>query len=104
METSRDVSRKQQEEVLANALEIFVRRSSVRGDLWAKYDEKDALAHIEDKAARLRAGMMIKDARAELGESLDIDELHAALIDDALDLCNYAVFFVRHLRGLKPPE
>lgn len=92
-------SHEQQASVLDRALAIFDERNRLRLDVWAQFDEDDALFHIKSKLARLESlsGQMFykNDDREGPG-------VREAFIDDALDIINYAVFAVRHAEGLKP--
>jgi hypothetical protein len=67
--------------VLIEAMDKFVERNAKYKDLWQEYGIDDSLLHIKSKAAR------IVRLVAEDGLSADID--------DAIDLINYAVFFIR---------
>lgn len=74
--------------VLEDALEIYVERSKERGQLWKDFDPEDAALHIKSKSARVLA----IEARGQDAE------------DDALDLINYAVFYIRHKRAVGLPK
>lgn len=71
--------------VLKEATDIYIERERTRGSLWKDFDIEDAMVHIYSKAGRIRKAV-------ELGHSAE---------DEALDLINYAVFYIRHIRGLK---
>jgi hypothetical protein len=93
-------SERQQFDVMVRAFEIFRERSIVRGDLWAKFTSLDAFQNMESKMARIQHG------RQRLEEIDDLHKDHHVLlesvVDDALDLINYATFLIRHLEGSKP--
>jgi hypothetical protein len=86
------VTNEQQMEVLIHAFEIFIERNADRKDLWAEYGVEDSLLHIRSKAGRL-ARLLGEDQRLSVKEK-DLDE--------AYDLINYCVFFIRHMLGWVP--
>jgi len=71
--------------VLEEAHDIYVERSKERGQLWKEFEPEDAKLHIKSKSARV----IHRDGFAE---------------DDALDLINYAVFYIRHMRAVGLPK
>jgi len=77
--------REKQYGVLEEAYDIYVARSKERGQLWKEFDPEDAKLHIKSKSARV----IHRDGFAE---------------DDALDLINYAVFYIRHMRAVGLPK
>ncbi len=87
----------QQFDVLVRAFEIFRERSHVRGDLWKDFHVKDAQHHISSKQARISKAI----ERADSGV-LGLTEFEIEVVDDALDIINYAAFIVRHVEKLYP--
>lgn len=75
--------------VMLEAFQIFVQRNAKRHDLWKQFGWEDSALHIRSKAARV--GLTLDPA-----VDLDPDDV----LDDALDLINVAVFFVRNVRGV----
>jgi hypothetical protein len=67
--------------ILVRAYYKFVERNAKYKDLWAEYGIDDSLLHIKSKAARI--------VRLVAEDGLGAD------IDDAIDLINYTVFFIR---------
>lgn len=94
-------SERQQFDILMRVFEIFRERSEVRGDLWADFDAADALRNMESKLARIGAALKTHAAVTKVHSAKTV-KLNDALVDDALDLCNYAVFLIRHIEGAKP--
>lgn len=96
-------SERQQFDTLMRVFEIFRDRSEVRGDLWAEFAPHDAVQNMKSKMARIDRALtgLPGDGKMKLSEDTII-RLKEAIIDDALDLCNYSVFLVRHLEGAKP--
>jgi len=78
----------QQMVVYLEAFELFVQRNSTYEDLWKDYGWMDTLTHLRSKSMRL--------VRKFWRESPSTDKI---LLDDAMDLINYAVFFVRNFRA-----
>jgi hypothetical protein len=74
--------------VLMEAFDKFYERNAKRVDLWKQFGWEDSALHLRSKAARIALA---------LDKGLDIDP--EELLDDAIDIINYAVFFVRNVRG-----
>jgi len=68
--------------VLVECLKIFDERNSKYKDLWKEVGQDDNLHHMKHKVARV--DMMFRSGETD--------------VDDALDLINYAVFFIRNGR------
>jgi len=77
----------QQLELLLAAFEKFVDRNHHYRDLWMQGGAADSAHHIKSKTARIVWSL----DRLREGHPLDAD--------DALDLINYAAFFVRNARA-----
>lgn len=90
-------SERQQFDVMVRAFEIFRDRSRVRGDLWKDFHVKDAQHHIASKMARITKA----EERLQSGD-LGRIEYEDEVVDDALDIINYATFIVRHVEKLYP--
>lgn len=72
--------------VYGQAMRIFHERDPKYGSLWKQYPTSTHLVHMDSKLARTKA-------------NVDEDDL-----DDAIDLLNYTVFFIRVSRDqLLPP-
>jgi len=76
--------------VLMEALAKYAEREKQYGSMWKRYGCRDAADHCRSKAGRLDMAIyrMLKG-----GEDVNDGD-----IDDAIDLINYAVFFIRHAR------
>lgn len=70
-------------QVLGEAFEKFQERNAKYKDLWKEGGVSDSVHHIHHKATRVRV----------IGSTDP-----GAAIDDAIDLLNYTVFFVRNTR------
>jgi hypothetical protein len=75
--------------VLMEAFDKFQERNAKRHDLWKVFGWKDSALHMRSKAARIALA---------LEGDLDVDP--EELLDDAIDIINYAVFYVRNVRGV----
>lgn len=71
----------QQLQVFKHALRVFNERNEGRGDLWKNFDARNHAVQMQSKAARCL--FSAENGLADQG------------LDDALDMCNYAAFFVR---------
>lgn len=74
--------------VLHEALQLFMARNEGKyHDLWKAYGAEDSLQHMKSKLARTKQNF--QDTLASDAGALDID--------DALDLINYTVFYIRNV-------
>jgi len=78
--------------VFARALEIYVEREAEHGSTWKQFGAGDAAHHVVHKAARMKSAAPL----AERGTPVALRAL-----DSAVDACNYAGFYVRHIEGAK---
>lgn len=87
---------REQMAVFLDAMTIFQERNARYGDLWKEYGWRGNLLHVQSKAARVRRvwwdGHRIQVP--DLGTA--VDHLQSDL-DDAYDLLNYTVFFIRNV-------
>lgn len=89
------VTHVEQMEVLLQVFAKFVERNAQYKDLWRNGGPRDSANHIESKAARIQHfTRMIADIDWSLSE---VD----APVDDAIDLINYAVFYIRNVAGAR---
>ena len=73
--------------VLLECFGIFIERNERRKDLWARFGWPDSLMHIRSKAERLA---LLLDGSDQKPQDME---------DEALDLVNYSIFFVRNSRN-----
>ena len=85
-----DLSKTDEEQllVLQEAFEKFQERNKKYKDLWKKGGWLDSAHHIRSKSERI-VNLL------STGATLEEAELH---IEDAVDLINYAAFFIRNVR------
>lgn len=86
IETETDSERKHAEH-MGLAFEKFAERNEVYKDLWKDDDIEGTVAHVKHKAMRV-------------GRLTDPE----SMIDDAIDLVNYAVFLLRLVTGDEAQE
>lgn len=86
--------------MLLAALQIYLQRDKIRGDLWRSRPLSHKMEMIAEKHDRVMAGL---DRLSEV--PLDDDDLAIeiirAMIDDLLDIVNFAVFGVRLIKEKK---
>ncbi len=87
--------------VLQKALDIYIQRSTVRGELWAGSTVETMLYDASSKLARARGAVQMlsgfhspDDPRAE--------PYREEALDSLADLINFAAFAHRHITGEKP--
>lgn len=73
--------------VLAEAFNEFLKKNAKYKDLWKKGGWQDSAHHVRHKAARVA---MVLDEQHDMAAG--------EVIEDAIDLINYAVFFIRNAR------
>jgi hypothetical protein len=78
--------------VMNEALLIFQERERSRGGLWMQTGYPDSALHIKSKALRLNQAVAMGAAEGE------------EAIDEALDVINYAAFYVRNARASRDGE
>lgn len=79
----------EQMSVFLDCMQLFQERNAKYGDLWKEYGWRGNLLHVQSKAARVRKVWW--DSKDPFGHNADID--------DALDLINYAAFFIRNVEA-----
>lgn len=80
----------EQMDVFREALELFEQRNNSDdgySDLWKEYGWEDSLVHMRSKLRRVEQRFR---------------NLTSQDLDDALDLLNYTVFFIRNVRAANP--
>lgn len=82
---------RKQLEVFVEALRIFESRNAAYGDVWMQYGALSNLLSVARKVDRTMEAWW-HDSPGEL------PVMHKDALDDAIDLINYAVFFIRNAR------
>jgi hypothetical protein len=83
--------------ILLIALEIYLQRDKIRGDLWRTRPLSHKLEMIAEKHDRVMAGLD-KLSQIEQGQDDLAIEIIKAMVDDLLDIVNFAVFGVRLIK------
>ncbi len=73
------------------ALKIYQRREKVHQGNWKRFGWKDSIHHMKSKFSRLNQHRLMASVHGE--------EAFTGDLDDAYDLMNYTVFFVRNVVG-----
>lgn len=92
--TNRDQMR-----TLLDAFLKFRERNDLRENLWAEFPASDAVHHARSKIARVEA--MVAKLERDAFPNGRRGELEAEILDDSLDLINYAAFVARNVTGRK---
>lgn len=78
--------------VMVEAVQVYDKRSAVYGQLWQQYGALSNLLSVARKADRLMEEWWHNDGAPPV--------MHKDALDDAVDLLNYTVFFMRNARVL----
>ena len=81
--------------IFTRSLIKYIEREEEYGQTWKQFDPADAAHHARHKASRMWA-FAERPNNVEAGEIV-----MAAGIDSAIDICNYAAFYIRHFEGTK---
>jgi hypothetical protein len=86
--------------VLAEAMDIFIEKDALRGDMWRQYPPSDKIREIRERADRLTSANTILARMAEENGDTHAngDLVEETLISDALDTINYAAFLIKQIR------
>jgi hypothetical protein len=76
--------------VFAMAMQIYEVREVKRGGLWKEFGPEDKLMHLRDKLRRTER--IWENYQSNGDDPLLVD------VDDALDILNYAAFFIRQVK------
>lgn len=77
--------------VLAEAMKVYVAKSQVRGQMWLDFPPSDKVRELDERVARIQNAMNVLQTDCET-EAVD------AIIEDAIDVINYAAFLVKQIR------
>ncbi len=73
--------------VLERAMEIYLDRDRIRGDMWRTRPPSHKIEMIREKLDRVERGLSLVDETV----------VKNAVLDDATDIINFAVFLVREI-------
>jgi hypothetical protein len=72
--------------VFKRAHDIYVAKSQVRGQLWLHFPPSDKIRELRERVARLEQAYA-NEANVDI------------MVEDALDLINYAAFFIKQIEA-----
>lgn len=84
--------------VLDEAMKVFVAKSHVRGQMWLDFPPSDKIRELQERVRRIENAYK---ARHTAGLTDDGGSLHVyedAIIEDSIDIINYATFLVKQIR------
>jgi hypothetical protein len=90
-----DLALQQQMEILADALVIYAERNEKYHDNWKRMGWRGTLVRLRERAERLWDNYWNADDLDFLEEKMYVPRD----VDDALDLINFAAFFIRGMNG-----
>lgn len=76
--------------VLDGAYLVYIEKDAQRGDMWRQFPVEDKIRELRERVTRLEA---LSD-RSEI----KIETKHQLMIDEGVDIINYAVFMIRQLQ------
>ena len=87
------------ESVFNEAVNIYTRQSKVRGQMWMEFPPSDKLREIRERLKRLEyAYQEIRFEDTTPGPEDPYRQIRLVMEEDALDLLNYANFFIKQIR------
>jgi hypothetical protein len=80
--------------ILIEAIKIYLEKDPVRGSMWRDFGAEDKVRELIERSRRIEVAL------GHMDSSLPGHDKHMCevMIEDALDLINYSVFFIRQLR------
>jgi hypothetical protein len=94
-------------EVLDAAMDIFIDRSHIRGQMWLDWPPSDKIRELKERVGRIESAYARREELYNLPEmeeeyeakaGIAVSELDLAIESDAIDLINYADFLVKQIR------
>ena len=87
--------------VLDEALQIHIEKSQVRGQLWLTMPPSDKIRELDERVNRIQVAYAAREQviPPEQGPEFPQAPFERAIIEDALDILNYAVFLIRQIRA-----
>lgn len=84
--------------VFNRAHRIYLEKSVLRGQMWLEFPPSDKLRELRERVTRLENGyQQIRFEDTTPGPEDPFHVIRNALIEDALDLINYANFFIKQI-------
>jgi hypothetical protein len=84
--------------ILDRANQIFIDKSHVRGQMWLEFPPSDKIRELRERVTRIENAYTIN----EEGRAKDDSVWMMAIVEDALDVINYAAFLIKQIeRGMR---
>jgi hypothetical protein len=79
--------------VLDRANQIYIDKSHVRGQMWLEFPPSDKIRELRERVTRIENAYSIN----EEGRAEDDSVWMMAIVEDALDVINYAAFLIKQI-------
>ena len=89
--------------VLERANRIYVEKSQIRGQMWLEWPPSDKIRELRERVMRIESAYWERSRLIppEPGPESPHIDLQLAIVEDALDMINYAAFLIKQLeRGM----
>lgn len=85
--------------VLKEAMKLYEKASHVRGQMWLEFPPSDKIRELRERVTRIKHAHERMLGLGGADENDDMEEaLRKAIVDDAIDIINYAAFLVKQIR------
>jgi hypothetical protein len=88
------------EAVLFEAMRLYKTKSHVRGQMWLEWPPSDKIRELRERVMRLEGAYANRERLMPEtpGPEIPHAALDKAIIEDSLDLINYAAFLIKQIR------
>jgi hypothetical protein len=83
------------EGVLLEALWIYKNKSQIRGQMWLEWPPSDKIRELRERVMRIEAAYI---NRERIINDQSTEALDTAIIEDSIDVINYAAFLIKQIR------
>jgi pimeloyl-CoA synthetase len=83
-------------EVLNEAMEVYKKRSEVRGQMWLEWPPSDKIRELRERVMRIESAYANRERMIEHGHTAL--NLSSAIEEDCIDVINYTAFLVKQVR------
>jgi hypothetical protein len=86
--------------ILVAANKIFLDRSKVRGQMWLEWPPSDKIRELRERVMRIESAYLQREETMPVvvGPERPHAAYENAIIEDALDVINYAAFLIKQIR------
>jgi len=83
--------------VFYEAMKIYKEKSHVRGQMWLDWPPSDKIRELRERVMRIEQAYVTRErlVSSGMGPSETLDQ---AIVDDSIDVINYANFIVKQIR------